>query len=75
MEASNANAEAFRDCLYALEARQAVIMMAIDTLGERVGLKVDWHRLEEDFVQSVEQEATAKKAAAEHPEEAVIFGG
>lgn len=72
MEAGNTNAEAFRDCLYALEVRQWMIMKAIDTLFPG---GVDWKALEGEYRKFFDEENQDKKGPAEHPEEAVIFGG
>ena len=81
-EAHNANAEAFRSCLYSLEARQWMIMRAMD---EFVGkgnpnITLDWADYEAQYRDMVEkQQAEDEAAKIDHTDDpdagAVVFGG
>lgn len=78
----NANAEAFRDCLYALEARQWMIMKVLDHLVQpgaevvRATLgAVDWKHYEEDYRAFLETQKPEEKPEATPEDGAVIFGG
>lgn len=82
MEQQNANAETFRDCLYALEVRQWMIMRALDDLGsDGVPIQnpkgsVNWEAYQQLYLEYHEQQQAAAEAPADaHPAEAVIFGG
>lgn len=81
IDAQNTNAEAFRDCLYALEARQWMIMRAMDDAAfdgvsvRTVAGTVDWDAYEQQYRKFLESQAPATAVTPEHPEDAVIFGG
>ena len=75
IEAHNANSAAFRDSLYALEARQWMIMRALDELASDTGQVVDWSRLERKYREWLDTQQAKEQVASEHPAEAVIFGG
>lgn len=80
METQNANAGAFRDCLYVLEARQWMMMQVLDDIA-RDGVPiqspsgtVDWKSYEAKYNAFLESQK-AKEPLPEEPADAVIFGG
>ena len=89
-KAHDQNSAAFRDCLYAVEARQWIIMQVLDDLmrnevmraSNNVGGGIHWGYYEEKYKafhaeqvqQDLEREAEMKGPAAPDAD-AVVFGG
>jgi len=82
-EAHDKNVQALTDCLYVVEARQWIIMRAMDDSVQGTlkctGLgTVDWSVYEErykTYVAEREAEETKDKPTSDLPEDAVVFGG
>jgi len=88
-KAHDQNSAAFRDCLYAVEARQWIIMRVLDHLvqpGAEVvrspGGLVDWDHYEDDYkafhAEQVQQDLEREAALTAPPPpdaDAVVFGG
>lgn len=80
-EAHNANADAFSSCLYSLEARQWMLMKAVDDLASRLGAgeSIPWDAYLEKYTNHVEEqrlfEENAKNKVDDPDAGAVVFGG
>ncbi len=80
IETSNTNAEAFRDCLYALEANQWIIMKAVDDIAAGTVKKtssgtVNWESYQEDYKKFVEKQEEKKQVSEAFATEDIVFGG
>lgn len=80
IETSNTNAEAFRDCLYALEGGQWVMMRVLDDMAQGQVTKdpsgkVDWSYYQQEYKKFVEAQEEKRQVEEAFPEADTVFGG